>query len=454
MVSGARFRPHPPTGFLESWPSRFFMRSWFDWMAIRFVIQCYFPLSRAWAAGLAAEGSVDLFRSTVGVAGDNLRNIEKILETLAREQRRYLTADAVWRDRFFGAGDISGEILAGIEADRFGASRDLMALRRMFLSIRKLLPQVRWELASPADVQRAHGLRLQVETVAYPAPASVPVEKSHAVQGAKGEEFWIRMPSPMRSTDDWAWARVFMPQERPVRGVVVSLHGVIMEPEMWPLADLSDGLIDRGFCVIRPEAPWHGRRRLQGYFGGEPVFARGILGFIELFEAWVMETALWIRWARETVSQRVAIAGVSLGALTSQIVASVCHRWPIEMRPDGALLITTTGDMMDGALEGSLAKLLGITDHLAEAGWDHAEMDRWRPLVEPGDSPSFDPDRIVMALGDADTVTPFDGGMALSRQWKIPSENLFVGHQGHFSTALGLYRNTAPVDRAAEIFVS
>lgn len=430
------------------------MRPWFDWMAIRFVTKWYMPLSRAWAVGLAAEGSIDQFCSTLSIASNDLRNIEKTLQTLAREQRRYKMADAVWQDRFFGDDEVSDERLIDVDIERFEAAKDLMVLRRLFLPLRKLIPQVQWAVASPAEVQRAHGLRLKVETVAFPAPAPVPIEKSRPMQGAKGEEYWIRMPSPVRSTDDTAWAHVFMPKERPVRGTVVSLHGIVMEPEMWPLADLSDSLLDRGFCVIRPEAPWHGRRRMNGFFGGEQVFARGLLGFIELFEAWVMETALWIGWARDVIGPHVAVGGVSLGALTSQMVASVCHRWPQEMRPDGALLITTTGDLVEGALKGSLAELLGISAHLTDSGWDDLEMDRWRPLVEPGDSPSIDPERIVMALGDADTVTPYDGGADLARRWKLPSENLFIGHQGHFSTALGLYRNTAVVDRAAEIFGS
>ena len=430
------------------------MRPWFDWMAVRFVTQWYFPLSRAWAAGLAANGSVDEFQALLGPAAEGLPKADTILETLVRKRRLYEAADGGWCDAFFGGADVDPDSLVTREIARFKAAADLMAMRRSFRPLRKSVPQVDWAVAKPADVQAQHGLRLQVEANSFAAPAPVEMEQSRPVQGAKGEEFWIRMPSPVRSMGDTAWARVFMPAERPVRGVVVSLHGVIMEPEMWPLADLSDGLVDRGFCVVRPEAPWHGRRRLDGYFGGEPMFARGMLGFVELFEAWVLETALWIGWARGALSDRVALGGISLGALTAQIAASVCHYWPEDMRPDGAFLITTTGDLMDGALRGSLAELLGVTEQLADAGWTEGEIDRWRPLVEPAESPALDPGRIVMVLGDADTVTPFAGGMNLARRWNIPAENLFVGHQGHFSSALGLYRNTAPVDRAADIFAA
>jgi hypothetical protein len=443
-----------PDRLFSSWPSKFLMRPWFDWVAVRFVTGWYCPLSRAWAAGIGADGSVDRFKSVLGGEADTLPRAESVLELLTQKNRQYQTSDSHWQDNFFSGAEVTPEELSASASARFAAAKELMTMRRAFLPMRKTVPIINWNIAGPADVQRAHGLRLQVENISYPAPPPVVVEQSRSIAGPKGQEFWLRMPSPVRSTDDMAWAHVFMPVERPVRGVVVSLHGVLMEPEMWPLADLSGALVERGFCVIRPEAPWHGRRRLCNFFGGEPVFARGILGFIELFEAWVMETALWIRWGRDAVNSRVALGGVSLGALTAQIVASVCHRWPAEMRPDSALLITTTGELVEGALKGSLALHLDIEKRLLAAGWTPLELDRWRPLMEPDDVPALEPDRIVMVLGDADTVTPFEGGLALARRWSVPAENLFIGHQGHFSSALGLYRNTVPVDRAAEIFGS
>lgn len=454
MAHGARLSSQRTEKLLASWPSTLVLRPWFDWLAIRLVTRWYFPVSRAWATGLAAGGSRDQFYAALGIEVGDLRNVKSILETLTLAQRRYQMAAAIWEDRFFGRSGVTDERLVEVEADRFGASTDLMSLRRRFLPLRNAVSQANWAVASPADVKQAHGLRLQSDALAFPAPSSVPVERSRPVPGRKGEEFWIRMPSPVPALGDTAWAHVFMPRERPVKGVIVSLHGVVMEPEMWPLADMSDGLLERGFCVIRPEAPWHGRRRLTGYFGGEPIFARGVMGFIQLFEASVTESALWIQWAREAVHPRVAIGGVSLGALTSQMVVSACRHWPKEMRPDGARLVTTTCDTVNGALQGSLASCLGMAGRLTDAGWNENELDRWRSLLEPGDSPSIDAGRIVMVLGDADTVTPFEGGMILAQRWNISPENLFVRHQGHFSTALGLYRNSAPLDRAADIFAA
>jgi hypothetical protein len=61
------------------------------------------------------------------------------------------------------------------------------------------------------------------------------------------------------------------------------------------------------------------------------------------------------------------------------------------------------------------------------------------------------PERIVMVLGEADDLTPFAGGSALARRWQIPAENLFLRPQGHFSVALGLLCDPAPIDRLLAI---
>jgi hypothetical protein len=53
-----------------------------------------------------------------------------------------------------------------------------------------------------------------------------------------------------------------------------------------------------------------------------------------------------------------------------------------------------------------------------------------------------------MLLGSHDSVTPYRGGLALSRRWGLPRENLFVANRGHFSTPLGLHQDDAPLRRA------
>jgi hypothetical protein len=61
--------------------------------------------------------------------------------------------------------------------------------------------------------------------------------------------------------------------------------------------------------------------------------------------------------------------------------------------------------------------------------------------------------RTVMVLGRADNVTPFAGGLALARQWQVPTENLFLRRQGHFTVALGLWRDAAPLRRLVDLLL-
>jgi hypothetical protein len=80
-----------------------------------------------------------------------------------------------------------------------------------------------------------------------------------------------------------------------------------------------------------------------------------------------------------------------------------------------------------------------------------ADIDRYLPLMEPRGVPAMAPEKIVMALGDADDLTPFAGGLALARRWGVPPANLFIRHQGHFTVAFDLSRRPQPLDRLREI---
>jgi len=124
------------------------------------------------------------------------------------------------------------------------------------------------------------------------------------------------------------------------------------------------------------------------------------------------------------------------------------------MQPDAAMFITTTDRLDEVALDGAFAKGFSAMDALEEAGWDRDAVKSWMPLVAPMGEPGIDPYRIVMALGTADTITPYRGGSAFAKRWCIPPENLLESWQGHFSKAIGLTRNPAPIDRLCAILRS
>lgn len=431
------------------------LRPWFDWVAINGVARGYFPLSRAWAAALASGGSFERFRAEVPAA--NLPRAPAIPALMLVEARRrsYQMAARAWDSAFFGAGeagasDLGASGLVAAELERQAAAHGLMATRFAFLPVRRHLPAVRWQVAGPDEVAARHGPRLAGPKAAFPVPAIPEIEVSRPVLSAKGREFWLRYPAPVMG--DKAWARVVEPERAADPPTLIFLHGIAMETEMWRGAGnmVGDLALD-GIRVVAPEGPWHSRRRLAGWYGGEPAIGLGPLGFLDLFQAWISEIVVLIDWARRTSRGPVAIGGVSLGALTAQRAAVAAHAWPARLRPDALFLVATTGAILDVTHGGSLASAVNLAPQIEAVGWTVEKLAAWLPLLEPQAPPALPPERIVMVLGHSDDVTPAAGGLALARRWRLPEENVFAREQGHFSVSLGLLRDRAPLLRLGEI---
>lgn len=432
---------------------RAILRPAFDWLALRIVGQVYLQVSRGWAAALASEGDSERFLGDSGLAAAGGRRGERRLEraiakALAREAGYQRALDA-WDAGFFGAEDRAPEALAALEQARRHAAHDLMAARAGFLPWFRTLSPVAWDLATPEEVEARHGARLEDLAAAFPAPNHVDIAVSRSMAGAAGSESWLRFTSPVLGDD--LWAHVYDSPAGAGAPTAIFLHGIAMETEMWrSTPSVVSALQARGFRVINTEGPWHGRRRPPGFYGGEPVLSRGLLGLLDLMQAWSAEIAALIRWARAGGGP-VVLVGVSLGALTAQRAAGASVHWPREARPDALLLVATSGALFELASSGSLARQVGLGARLREVGWDEARLRRWLPLMEPERRPPLAPERIVMTLGDHDDLTPFAGGLALAEDWGLPPENLFVRRQGHFSVALGVLNDPAPLDRLAAL---
>lgn len=427
------------------------LRPWFDWVALNSVARGYFPLSRAWAAALASGVDLTRFRKELGTV-DLPRALAQPALTLVQNRRAtYQAAASAWQSAFFGDVDPGDAALVEAETLRQEAAHQLMLTRFAFLPLRRRLPAVRWEVASPTEVEAAHGPRLAGPEAAYPAAPQPEVEISRPVLSAYGREYWLRYPSP--SAGDTAWARVVEPEHAKDPPTFIFLHGIAMENEMWRgSADMVSELALEGIRVIKPEGPWHGRRRREGWYGGEPAIGLGPMGFLDLFRFWIAEVSVLVAWAKARGGAGVALGGVSLGALNAQRAATAANHWPARCRPDALMLVATSGAVMGVAHGGSLAHAVNLAPQIEAAGWSAGELLRWLPLLEPQGVPVMDPGRIVMVLGHADDVTPSPGGKALARRWQVPAANLFARHQGHFSVSLGILRDRAPLERLKEIF--
>ncbi len=229
-------------------------------------------------------------------------------------------------------------------------------------------------------------------------------------------------------------------------------HGICIEFDHWRgLIDEARTLRAEGFRVIRPVAPWHGRRRPRGSFGGQPIMARIPGGLFDAFTGAAQEWAVLAEWARRTSKGPLAYGGTSLGALIAQFAAEKIGAQNEQLRPDGMFLITHSGRMTDATFQGDMASLLGVSLDTEANGWTRERIEQGLGLLDPSLLPAVKPEKIVTVLGRRDRITPFASGLSLIDSWGVPDENRFVWDRGHFSMPLTMIRNPAPVARFREV---
>lgn len=169
---------------------------------------------------------------------------------------------------------------------------------------------------------------------------------------------------------------------------------------------------------------------------------------MRLLAAQAREAAVAIAWCRGRWGGAVGLAGISLGSFVAQLVARHADCWPVACRPDAVLLLTHHGRLGEALRDSTLAKGIGIGAALAGSGWTAAALAPWLGLADPLPAPAIPADRVVSLLADADTITPYSGGVALVAGWRLPALNRFVVPKGHFTAALTLARDHAPMRRA------
>ena len=448
-TDAASLPPPLAAGYLDGTLGDLLLKPWFDRAALWYIATRYLPLSRAWAAATLAMGDPETFQRELGWKEAPSLRWRLALDEVARRRETYDAALKDWDAAFFAGPAPGAEALVGAEKARQRTATYYALSRAAFLGVNSRVDPLLWRVPEPGEVMARHGNRLADPDGAY-TPATLPeVTVSHAVPSTLGKEYFLRFPSPVLG--DLARARVLEPSKDATR-TVIFLHGILMEEEMWPQReDPSHALVREGVRVIRIEGPWHNRRCLPGICPADPVIGRGPLGLIELFQAWLAEVAVVIAWARSRGSEKVATASVSLGSLTNQLILSHSRHWPEACRPDAGLLIATSGELMNLAYRGALTRKLGLKKRMEAAGWSEVEVERWKPLLEPGDLPDALRDKVVMVLGQADVITPYTGGRRLARRWGVAEDMLHIYPRGHFSASLSVLVDSAPIEQLKEL---
>lgn len=428
---------------------------WLDTVGIFALRRWYFPLSRLWAAAGISDGLVTSFLDAAGIApgrGTVAAAAQLALARYGAARRRLNAATQAWDAAFFegrGAGQ-PAEALAHLDGERLAAAFAHVTTRAAFYPLWLLAdpPPVRWDIAPPAQLDAIHGAMREHPERAYGAPAETPIAVSPPHRAAAGTRRWLRFASPSPRMGDFAFARVTEPPDAKDAPSVIVANGVCIEVDYVEGGlDVAGTLAGMGVRVIELVTPWHGRRTQPGWYGGEAFFGRAPLGAIDLFVAEVKEIAALVGWARAQFGTPVGIAGFSLGALASQLVATHCAHWPAALRPDALLLAAHSGRLENVTFAGRLTVELGLGDALTASGWTRETLMGWLPLLNPGPAAGIDPARIVSVVGLADRITPAQDGVELCERWRIPAANRFVSNQCHFSKPVHLYRHRAPLER-------
>jgi len=436
-----------------------FAQAWFDRLAYILLTRWFFPLSRLWAAAREAEGSPERFIKSVPIepAPKLSGRLTRALERFEVARRAVTAAEERWEAAFFGPGETGPDDLVAIEMDRIDRRTTYNATRRHFRFLRKRpFPAIRWETPHPEQLESEAYREFTNAKTAFAPPETMPeVAVSRTVPAPTGRDYWLRFASPSPIMNDTVYARVHEPEGVENPPTLVFGHGVCVEFDHWHnLIDEVADLSRAGIRVIRPEAPWHGRRVLPGRFGGETLFARTPLGVLELFTAAVREQAVLLDWARNHTSGPVALGGSSLGAMISQATIVNARDWPERLRPDAAFLITPCARHEDAAVKGVMAKAWGTASRSEEIGWSQEKTAEVMDLVDPHGAPSIDPARIVVILGSRDQVTPYHSGLKLVEDWGVPAENVFTWPLGHFSIPLRMMRDARPLGRFMSVLGS
>lgn len=431
-------------------------RAWFDRLAFFLLTRWFFPLSRLWAAAGQAEGSPEKFFEAVPIAPAPHLN-GRLTRALGRFEAARAAVDAAeraWQAAFFGPDEPSPSELVAIEMERIDRRTSYNVTRRHFRFLRKRpITPIRWDTPRPDRLDEPEYDEFTNPETAFAPPVKMPeVTLSRPVPTAGGRDYWLRFASPSRLMNDTVYARVHEPDWVDNPPTLIFGHGVCVDFDHWHnLIDEVAELCGAGIRVIRPEAPWHGRRVPPGRFGGETFFARAPLGALELFTAAVREQAVLVDWCRRHTAGPVAVGGSSLGAMISQATAVNARTWPARLRPDAVFLITPCARHQDAAVDGLMAKAWDTTGQLAKMGWTDKQTARIMALIDPHGAPAVDPARVVVILGSRDRVTPFHSGLKLVEDWNVPAENVFIWPLGHFSIPLRMMRDTSALDRFKSI---
>ena len=304
-----------------------------------------------------------------------------------------------------------------------------------------------WAQPSEADLERlagelraAHALYRGLGWLDRPAefnPSPPPLEDVAATRGWRWPlpHQWLSFPSGYephsenpagarwRSYERNRTAHAWMVQGRDDAPWLVCLHGSgtghpFFDAPAFAARRLHETL---GLNLLFPVQPLHGPRRAPGT-GASAFLSFELLDTVHGFAQAVWDARRLVRWLRARGATRVGVYGISLGAYTAALLATL---EPIDFVLAGVPLC----DIPDLYVGHSPAPMRGRAEKLGLIG---AELRELFELVSPLAAPPTPPcDRRFLYAGSADRIVPPAQAVRLWEHWQRPPISLYPG--GHVS---------------------
>jgi hypothetical protein len=434
-------------------------RPWLDRAGLIGLRRWYLPLSRLWAAANASGNDVARFREEAGLAWPE-GALRPLLARHTRLRDAAQSARDAWEEQIFAGTQPTDEGVRLLDQRRRAAATRHMGTRLSFypLLFPHRPPLARWEIDRPNDVTSDLADALAKPDLLYAVAIDLAaLGASHSTVKGDVREYWLRGPTPSprlrrRRGSEVLYARVVEPADGSAHATLVFGSGLGLELELMDMrTDSAARLAGMGWRVVEPISPYHGLRAMPGRYGGEPFFGAGPTGSIDLIAGQAVESALLVAWSRTRFGGSVALAGISMTSFVAQQVASRCHLWPPQARPDAVMLISHSGRIGQATLAGELALQLGLDRALAKAGWSAQSLADLSQLVDPLEEPALPVGRIVSVLGKSDRWLPYSGGLDIAQRWRLPAANMFSYPVGHLGMPLQLARDPGPLERLKQV---
>lgn len=248
-------------------------------------------------------------------------------------------------------------------------------------------------------------------------------------------DYVLRFPSAAKSpwpANDTVWAHLSVPDSAKARpGAAVLVLPVMAAPNVWIETRFVERFVADGFVTMWIEMPTQFHRRPHPSMPSGQVFLARTTGQLARnFRQSVSDArrALGVLSARPEVdSKRVALFGISLGAIVGSVT------WSVDPRPAAGVFVMGGADFpgiaLNGSLSGPFARKMGLEAGDLRTAWAG---------LDPLDYKAANAGKKALLINvNSDTVIPRDNALRLKEAF--PDSRQVWLPLGHYTAIVHLF---------------